>query len=56
MLGECKMLFHEITMQAQSTDQWQWKLDSGGDYSVRCAYQLLTSQESHKLDAASNLI
>jgi len=36
--------------------KWQWKLDLSGSYLVCGAYQLLTSHDSHKLDAASDLI
>ncbi|MCI84653.1 YIPF1-like protein, partial [Trifolium medium] len=27
MLGECQALLHNIFLQAQSSDSWQWQLD-----------------------------
>ncbi|MCI70793.1 O-acyltransferase WSD1, partial [Trifolium medium] len=37
-------------------DRWQWQPDPDTRYSVRSAYQLLTSQDSVTLDAAKGLI
>ncbi|GAU10945.1 hypothetical protein TSUD_112390 [Trifolium subterraneum] len=56
MLGECQSLLHDFTLQAQSSDTWTWRLDSVSGYSVRGAYQLLTSHPSNPLDVASDLI
>ncbi|GAU41424.1 hypothetical protein TSUD_26040 [Trifolium subterraneum] len=41
---------------AQSLDRWQWEPDHDKGYTVRGAYQLLTSRDSITLDAASGLI
>ncbi|MCI84315.1 hypothetical protein A2U01_0105592, partial [Trifolium medium] len=41
---------------AQSSDRWQWQRDPAKGYSVRDAYQLLTSQGAVTLDAAEDLI
>ncbi|GAU40914.1 hypothetical protein TSUD_297200 [Trifolium subterraneum] len=38
------------------SDRWLWQPDSGIGYSVRGAYQLLTSQDSVTLDAEKDLI
>ncbi|MCH94868.1 kinesin-like protein [Trifolium medium] len=43
-------------MQAQSSDRWQWRPDSYKSYTVRDAYQILTSQDSVTLDDAEELI
>ncbi|PNX68374.1 helicase-like protein, partial [Trifolium pratense] len=37
-------------------DRWQWQPDLDDVYTVRGAYQLLTSQDAVTLDAASDLI
>ncbi|PNX58595.1 heat shock protein, partial [Trifolium pratense] len=41
---------------AHSTDSWQWRPDPATGYSVRGAYQLLTSHVSVTMDDADNLI
>ncbi|MCH96906.1 helicase-like protein [Trifolium medium] len=56
MLGECQALLHNLFLQTQSSDMWHWKLDSVQGYSVRGAYQLLTSQQHVTLDVAEELI
>jgi len=43
-------------MQPNSTDQWQWKVDPSGGYSIRGVYKLLTGQEFHRFKAITNLI
>ncbi|MCI67131.1 hypothetical protein A2U01_0088389, partial [Trifolium medium] len=43
MLGECQALLHDFFLQAHSLDLWQWRPDPVSGYSVRGAYQLLTS-------------
>ncbi|MCI87543.1 helicase-like protein, partial [Trifolium medium] len=52
MSGECQTLLHAFSLQVQYHDRWQWQPDPASDYSVRGAYQLLTSQQSIVLDAA----
>ncbi|XP_045798930.1 uncharacterized protein LOC123893051 [Trifolium pratense] len=56
MLGECQSLLLNIFLQAHSTDRWQWRPDPATGYSVRGAYQLLTSHVSVTMDDADNLI
>ncbi|MCH83418.1 O-acyltransferase WSD1, partial [Trifolium medium] len=41
---------------ARSSDRWQWQPNPDKGYSVRGAYQLLTSQDSVTLDAAEGFI
>ncbi|MCI64018.1 helicase-like protein, partial [Trifolium medium] len=52
MLGECQTLLSSFSFQAQSSDFWQWRPDPGAGYSVRGAYQLLTSQDCVTLSEA----
>ncbi|MCI01485.1 heat-shock protein, partial [Trifolium medium] len=56
MLGECQALLHNLLLQAQSPDIWQWHPDPAKGYSVRGAYQMLTSQDSVTLDAVEDLV
>ncbi|MCI39717.1 heat-shock protein, partial [Trifolium medium] len=55
LLGECQALLLNISLKAQSTDRWQWQLDPDQGYSVRGAYQILTSQDSVTLDVSQDL-
>ncbi|MCI04016.1 70 kDa peptidyl-prolyl isomerase, partial [Trifolium medium] len=41
---------------AQSLDRWQWQPDPDKGYTVRGAYQLLTSQVPSTIDEAEDLI
>ncbi|GAU48396.1 hypothetical protein TSUD_405410 [Trifolium subterraneum] len=45
-----------IEKDSQTSDAWQWQPDPVTGYSVRGAYQLLTSQDPVTLDAAGDLI
>jgi hypothetical protein len=45
MLGECQTLLHDISLQVQVPNMWQWQFDPIRGYSVNGAYQLLTSQQ-----------
>ena len=56
LLGKCRSLLHDISLQSNSTYQWRWRYDHCGGYSVKGAYKLLTSQESYSVAAASYLI
>ncbi|KAK2406681.1 hypothetical protein QL285_042386 [Trifolium repens] len=56
MLGECQSLLLFVPVQAQSSDVWRWQPDPDTGYSVRGAYQLLTSQDSFTLGAAEDLV
>jgi len=51
-----EVLFHDISLQSNFTDQWQWRYDHYDCYSVKGAYKLLPSQESYSLAATSDLI
>ncbi|MCI32291.1 cysteine-rich receptor-like protein kinase, partial [Trifolium medium] len=41
---------------AQTSDSWRWQPDLATGYSVRGAYQLLTSQDSVTLSAVEDLL
>jgi hypothetical protein len=45
-----------FTLQAQSPDVWRWQPDPNTGYSVRSAYQLLTSRDSFTLGEAEDLV
>ncbi|WJX73507.1 hypothetical protein P8452_57279 [Trifolium repens] len=56
MLRECQTLLLPFTLQAQSPDVWRWQPDPDTGYSVRSAYQLLTSHVSFPLGEAEDLV
>ncbi|PNX84965.1 receptor-like kinase [Trifolium pratense] len=56
LLRECQILLSNISLQAQSPDRWQWRLDPDTGYTVRGAYQFLTSIDLVTMDDAENLI
>ncbi|GAU43105.1 hypothetical protein TSUD_373000 [Trifolium subterraneum] len=56
MLGECKTLLHNFVLQDQSLDVWHWRPDPIREYSVREAYQILTSHQSMPLADVEDLI
>ncbi|KAK2363998.1 hypothetical protein QL285_088919 [Trifolium repens] len=56
MVRECQTLLHDFTLQVQYPDRWQWRPDPDHGYSVRGAYQLLTSQHPIAFDEADDLI
>ncbi|GAU28132.1 hypothetical protein TSUD_295700 [Trifolium subterraneum] len=49
-------VFLTLTLHVQSSDRWQWQPDPDEGYTVRGAYQLLTSHVSSTLDDADKLI
>ncbi|GAU37879.1 hypothetical protein TSUD_395630 [Trifolium subterraneum] len=46
MLRECQTLLLTFSFQVQSADSWHWQPDITTGYSVRGAYQLLTSEDT----------
>ncbi|XP_045791439.1 uncharacterized protein LOC123886145 [Trifolium pratense] len=56
LLGECQTLLLGVSLQAHLPDRWLWLFDPDHGYSVRDAYQLLTSQELVTLDACYDLV
>ncbi|MCI71045.1 receptor-like protein kinase ANXUR2, partial [Trifolium medium] len=43
LVRECQALLYDFSLQAQSSDTWQWQPDPAKGYSIRGAYQILTS-------------
>ncbi|GAU16239.1 hypothetical protein TSUD_298710 [Trifolium subterraneum] len=56
MLGECQILLLDFILQAHTSDQWVWRHDTFGGYTVKGAYQTLTSHSGVTLDSAADLI
>jgi hypothetical protein len=56
MVGECQTLLLIVTLQVDSPDRWQWRLDPVTGYLVRDAYQMLTSQDAVNLGADEDLL
>ena len=44
VVGELKLLLHNVTLQVNKADMLIWNLETSHDYSVRSAYNLLTVQ------------
>ncbi|MCI14847.1 70 kDa peptidyl-prolyl isomerase [Trifolium medium] len=56
MVGECRVVLVDIVLQPNILDQWLWRHDAGGGYSVKDVYQLLITMDPPGVDAASDLI
>ncbi|KAK2402105.1 hypothetical protein QL285_051652 [Trifolium repens] len=56
MLRECQTLLLPFTVQDDTPDLWKWQPDPDTGYSVRGAYQLLTSQDPALLGTAEDLV
>ncbi|PNX58814.1 receptor-like kinase, partial [Trifolium pratense] len=56
LLGECQLLLSNISLQVQTSDRWQWQPDPDAGYTVRGAYQLLTTIDPVVVDDAEHLI
>ncbi|XP_024630811.1 uncharacterized protein [Medicago truncatula] len=56
MVGECSLLLSNVVLQVSISDRWRWCHDISGCYSVRTAYNVLTSDVSSIDIAASDLI
>jgi len=56
MLSECRALLLDVSLFHNVSDRWLWLPDPSGGYTVRGAYDLLTSQEPHGEDAALDLV
>jgi hypothetical protein len=55
-LRECQSLLLTRSLQDQTSDRWQWQPDPDKGYTVRGAYQLLTSHALPPMDDAEKLI
>jgi len=55
LLGECRLLLNFV-VQTNVIDRWQWLPDTVGGYTVRRAYQILTTQTDHIGDDIAALV
>jgi len=44
LLGDLRLLLHNVILQVNRQDKWVWSLDSSSNYSVRSAYNFLNDQ------------
>ncbi|KAK2423034.1 hypothetical protein QL285_033519 [Trifolium repens] len=56
LLGECRNLFYNLVLQPHVADQWRWRYDPEGGYTVRGAYTLLARTEVPEEVATTTLI
>ncbi|KAK2457253.1 hypothetical protein QL285_004548 [Trifolium repens] len=56
MFRECQALLLPFAVQVHTLHVWRWQPDPDTGYSVRGAYQLLTSQDSLTLGEAEDLV
>ncbi|GAU35630.1 hypothetical protein TSUD_30470, partial [Trifolium subterraneum] len=56
MLGEFQSLLANLSLQVQTSDRWKWQPDPAEGYTVRGAYQLLTSQVSATTGEVEKLV
>lgn len=53
---ECRILLHEVSLQATSSDMWQWHLDPTRGYSVHDVYDMLASKQHASVHSNMELI
>jgi len=53
---ECRAFLHNIVLQVDIMDHWQWQLDTVAGYTVRWAYQLLATTQPRDHSYISDLI
>jgi hypothetical protein len=56
LLGELISVLANFVLQPNVVDQWVWRYDPGGGYSVRGAYEILTAQDAQETASTSDLI
>ncbi|XP_024626758.1 uncharacterized protein [Medicago truncatula] len=56
LLGECRALLDNVVVQYNVYDRWQWDPDPHEGYTVRGAYQALTSMEVPTIEGGGELI
>ncbi|GAU28487.1 hypothetical protein TSUD_294900 [Trifolium subterraneum] len=56
LVEECRVLLSDVVLQDDATNYWMWRPDPGDGYSVRGAYDLLTSTGGQTEAASTNLI
>jgi hypothetical protein len=53
---DCRILLHDISLQYNSTDKWEWRLYPNGGYSVRDVLKIITIQEAPSSDVITYFI
>ncbi|KEH25817.1 transmembrane protein, putative [Medicago truncatula] len=56
LVGECRAMLANVTLQVTKFDEWRWRLDNSTKYYVRSVYDLLTSGGNSIVDEASTLV
>jgi len=56
MVEECRILLDTIVVQSNVSDRLQWDMDNHDGYTMRGAYQILTSSVSHTVEATKDLV
>jgi hypothetical protein len=56
LLGESQTILFLVPLLVESPDRWKWQSDPVTGYTVREAYQILTSQDAVILGAAEDLL
>jgi len=56
MLEECRQLLDGVIVQANILDRWQWDPDIHEGYTIRGAYQILTTRVSSTTKATRDLV
>ena len=56
MLGECIILLRNVCLQINVKDTWKWHMDTFAGYTVRSAYQLLTTQDTSQVEGVDALV
>jgi len=56
LVGECRALLANVTLQVSLSDGCRWRLDNSGNYSVRSVYHMLTTGGNPIVDEAPTLV
>lgn len=56
LVGECRLLLANVVLQVKTPDCWRWRHDNTRCYSVRSAYDLMTSDHIDTVDATTDMI
>jgi len=56
ILGECIILLRNVCLQINVKDTWRWHMDTSAGYTVRSAYQLLTTQDNSQVEGDDALV
>ncbi|KEH42575.1 hypothetical protein MTR_1g070260 [Medicago truncatula] len=56
MVAECRALLLDVSLSPNVSDKWVWLPDPSGGYSVRGAYDFLTTKEAPLVDPVTELV